>query len=604
MVFGNFFITRSSIMLLISWNVAGLSTTTNRIHESYNVAAANGKKKQPASSALAEYMGRHGADIFCLQEHKIPLSQLSARSEPRGSSTVEGYESFWSCCSDTSKRGFNGVVTYVKQGMVVSANSKPLGSPDLDEQGRCIMTDHGSFVVFNVYAPANGGNPLTYKMKFLNALRRAMKEQRDKQKAVMLVGDLNIRHTHLDTFWSDRVVFVRDIMIETANELVQDKLPKWKLELAEAWPKIDEALQNKEIVSTQTTNSLTNQKFNKFRLAVTVNNSRVYLGNHESSADSCHYYYDYRSRTYNCPDTGDELLAEEENMVSIKRLAELMSKIAGIDWDEKTKRSIAEEEGSTSRVSPPRKWLNAMLEEDAMVDTFRHFYPKAEGRFTCWDQFKNRRYINEGVRLDYTLVDRSMLPHVQKGDVESLRCCGSQEDPMSEAAALCAVTSDGGFQPVSFEGGGIMESSQDTLDTQFGTAHTGIIYTPPSFSDHIAVSLLMDDTCCSRDLILDEKDSTTKKSQPHKSQKSIGAFFGISNGCKPASKPLTTTTKPTNVASKRKGIQNFFAVQSADAITDKRPKNETAKKLIATPSTKPVAPKRLRVSVRNHFQKK
>jgi exodeoxyribonuclease III len=591
-------------MLLISWNVAGLSTTTNRIHESYNAAAANGKKKQPASSALAEYMRRHAADIFCLQEHKIPLSQLSARSEPRGSSTVEGYESFWSCCSDTSKRGFNGVVTYVKQGMVVSANSKPLGSPDLDEQGRCIMTDHGSFVVFNVYAPASGGNPLTYKMKFLNALRRAMKEQRDNQKAVMLVGDLNIRHTHLDTFWSDRVIFVRDIMEETANELVRDKLPKWKLELAEAWPKIDEALQTKEIVSTQTTNSLTNQKFNKFRLAVTVNSSRVLLGNHESSADRCRYYYDYRSWTYNCPDTGEELLAEEENVVSIKRLSELMSKIAGIDWDEETKRTIAEEAGCASRASPTIKWLHTVLKEDGMIDTFRHFYPKAEGRFTCWDQFKNRRYVNEGVRLDYTLVDRSLLPHVQKGDVESLRSCGSQEDPMSEAAALCAVTADGAFQPVSFEGGGIMESSQVTMDTQFGAAHTGMLYTPPSFSDHIAVSLLMDDTCCSRDLTLDERDAATKKSQPHKSQKSIGSFFGTSNGCKPASKTLTATTKSTSVPSKRKGIQNFFAVQSADTNTDKRPKNETAKQPIVTPSTKPVVPKRLGVSVLNHFQKK
>ena len=163
-------------MLIVSWNIAGLSTTVNRIHDSYRNAAS---KKKP-SLVLAEYLKRHGADVFCVQEHKNPLSQLSTRSEPLGCSHVEGYESFWSCCVDTKKRGLNGAVTYVKKGMVVSANSKPLGSPDLDEQGRCVMTDHGRFVIFNVYVPAGGGQPLSYKMKFLNALRRAMSEQRKK----------------------------------------------------------------------------------------------------------------------------------------------------------------------------------------------------------------------------------------------------------------------------------------------------------------------------------------------------------------------------------------------------------------------------------------
>jgi exonuclease III len=130
-------------MLIMSWNVAGLSTTVNRIHETYSPA---NQKKAPASVALHAYIQRHGADILCLQEHKIPLSQLSDRSEPCGCSTVEGYESFWSCCVDKSKQGFNGVVTYAKKGSVLRANASPLGSPDLDDQGRCVMTDHGRFV--------------------------------------------------------------------------------------------------------------------------------------------------------------------------------------------------------------------------------------------------------------------------------------------------------------------------------------------------------------------------------------------------------------------------------------------------------------------------
>jgi len=67
---------------------------------------------------------------------------------------VEGYESFWSCCVDPKQKGFHGVVTYAKIGTVIAADSAPLGSAELDTQGRVCMTDHGYFVVFNVYAPS------------------------------------------------------------------------------------------------------------------------------------------------------------------------------------------------------------------------------------------------------------------------------------------------------------------------------------------------------------------------------------------------------------------------------------------------------------------
>ena len=136
-------------MLIVCWNVAGFSTTVTRIHSLYGDTERQNSKKRPSEKSnvvLSEYMKRHGADIFCLQEHKIPLSQLSTRSEPNGCSNVEGYESFWSCCVDQKQKGLNGVVTYVKKGVVPvhRANSRPLGSADLDDQGRCLMTDHVS----------------------------------------------------------------------------------------------------------------------------------------------------------------------------------------------------------------------------------------------------------------------------------------------------------------------------------------------------------------------------------------------------------------------------------------------------------------------------
>jgi len=154
-------------MFLISWNVAGLSSTLQRIERDYNSQSIsdrdkqkNKKREKPSQNhAFSYFLSRHGSpDILCIQEHKISLSQLSSRSEMLGASTLEGYESFWSCCVDPQQKGFHGVCTYAKVGTVIAADAAPLGSPELDAQGRVCMTDHGSFVVFNVYAPSVGIN--------------------------------------------------------------------------------------------------------------------------------------------------------------------------------------------------------------------------------------------------------------------------------------------------------------------------------------------------------------------------------------------------------------------------------------------------------------
>jgi exonuclease III len=91
------------MVFLISWNVAGLSTVVERVHESYS--SKNGSKATKALDGhcriMAGYFERHGSpDIVCLQEAKIPKHQLKNRSEPRGCAYVEGYESFWSCRLD------------------------------------------------------------------------------------------------------------------------------------------------------------------------------------------------------------------------------------------------------------------------------------------------------------------------------------------------------------------------------------------------------------------------------------------------------------------------------------------------------------------------
>lgn len=81
-----------------------------------------------------------------------------------------------------------------------------------------------------------------------------------------------------------------------------------------------------------------------------------------------------------------------------------------------------------------------------------------QGRFTCFDQYKNHRYENEGARIDYTIIDGSLLPYVQApNSTAALVKAKGCSNPLCEACALAAITGFGHWKPAPFEGTGIME---------------------------------------------------------------------------------------------------------------------------------------------------
>ena len=641
-------------MLIISWNVAGLSTTLQRIHRDYNHptntnSKANKNKNKSTSLAFSQFLHRHGnPDILCIQEHKIPLSQLSSRSEPFQVSTTKiipsssttiteaaveatEYESFWSCCIDASKKGFNGVVTFVKKGMTINATSTPfqdyyndnnnnskdkegISMASLDNQGRCIMTDHGSFVIFNVYVPAGGSNPLSYKMKFLKTLQSCMNYQRNvRNKRVILVGDLNICQSGLDEHRRYRDVHVNHILNEvnlwrdskrmnnstnTTDNGDKNEIPYWKIDIAKHWNTIQSSLSTIEAIPTTTKNLATGSTFEKYRARITITNEatntndnldnrKVFLGKAESTKEECIGTFTFPQRTYYDDDLQKDIISREENVIPLNILYEIMTKVvgSGINWGSSTLASIADTDG-LKKSSPQTDWLNGLLSGDesnnAMIDAFRYLHPNAKGRFTCWEQRTNSRFENLGIRIDYTIIDELMTKYIDITNKPILRCCNypkKDNDFYSEEAALHAATASGQYQGASFEGGGIAEASQSALDSQFGDGipHTGIIYTPPSYSDHVAISLLLnedwDRDFVNRTLVLDSKCSKTKKAQPHKSQKSISSFFGQgSNGNSSSSGGDKTNAKfqskvSNNITKQQGSLQKTLSSVSSSSST-------------------------------------
>ena len=153
-------------------------------------------------------------------------------------------------------------------------------------------------------------------------------------------------------------------------------------------------------------------------------------------------------------------------------------------------------------------------------------------------------------------------------DGKTLRCGTEQRtDPLGQESALAAATANGLFEPGSFAGGGIAVATKRALDTQFGEAHTGMIYTPPSYSDHIAVSLLMKESfkefIGTLDLL---NDASTRKAQPHKQQRSIASFFASSSSSSVSASSATSREKRKSIqdakSSKKSTVTAFFKPKS------------------------------------------
>ena len=153
-------------MKLISWNVNGLR-------------ACVGKGFADAFKAL-------DADMFCLQETKLQEGQTDL--------AFEGYESYWDYAE---KKGYSGTAVFTRV--------KPLsarfgiGSDQHDKEGRVVTLEFEKFFLVDVYTPnsQDGLRRLDYRMEWEDAFRDYLLSL-DKQKPVLVCGDMNVAHEEID----------------------------------------------------------------------------------------------------------------------------------------------------------------------------------------------------------------------------------------------------------------------------------------------------------------------------------------------------------------------------------------------------------------------
>lgn len=158
------------------------------------------------------------ADIICMQEHKMTEAKIkrgghtNSAKDPLTIYDAElakivldkaGWESFWSFCTVGKQAAYSGVVTFVRKGLTRawSTLSEPT-CPIADGEGRVVITDHGGFVLVNMYVPNTGrGGDDDAILGRRAAFQAAINARLDAwstpphSRGVVLIGDFNAVHS-------------------------------------------------------------------------------------------------------------------------------------------------------------------------------------------------------------------------------------------------------------------------------------------------------------------------------------------------------------------------------------------------------------------------
>ncbi len=153
-------------MKFISWNVNGLRACVTK--------------------GWQDVFNAQNADFFCLQETKLQEGQINLE--------LPGYEQYWNYAE---KKGYSGTAIFTKHAPLSVRYG--VGVPELDTEGRMITLEYPDFYIATCYTPnaQQGLARIDHRLKWDEAFRNYLSEL-DKEKPVIVCGDLNVAHQEID----------------------------------------------------------------------------------------------------------------------------------------------------------------------------------------------------------------------------------------------------------------------------------------------------------------------------------------------------------------------------------------------------------------------
>jgi exodeoxyribonuclease III len=153
-------------MKLISWNVNGLRACLTKGFE--------------------DFFKEVNVDVFCIQETKMQPEQAELE--------LEGYKQYW---NSAVKKGYSGTAVFSKVEPITV--SYDLGMDKHGDEGRVITLEFKNFYLITVYTPNSQRElaRLDYRMEWEDDFR-AYVLRLEKNKPVIICGDLNVAHNEID----------------------------------------------------------------------------------------------------------------------------------------------------------------------------------------------------------------------------------------------------------------------------------------------------------------------------------------------------------------------------------------------------------------------
>lgn len=189
-------------MKIVCWNLNGIKTV---------------KQYHPwtHTSDFAQILDQLDAEVFCFQEIKATRGSL-----PTEFIDCAGYDCFYSL---SKTAGYCGVATIARKtespsaceiGITGGGEGDDFGClselrtlftaeqlKEIDSEARALITDHGLFLLINVYCPHDSGTRTQFKMDFLLALQTRVESLISSGRRVIVAGDVNVSHREIDHWY-------------------------------------------------------------------------------------------------------------------------------------------------------------------------------------------------------------------------------------------------------------------------------------------------------------------------------------------------------------------------------------------------------------------
>ena len=161
-------------MKIIAWNINGIRSSMKE-NDLYNLI----QNEKP--------------DIICFGETKISCPFEEVQEELRNK--IKGYKyRYWSPCK--TRGGYSGTAIFSKK----EPKNIIYGLDDIDNEGRVIILEFDKFFLLHCYTPNSGAelDRLEYRTKTWDKIFRKKIIELQKEKAVIVCGDLNVAHKEID----------------------------------------------------------------------------------------------------------------------------------------------------------------------------------------------------------------------------------------------------------------------------------------------------------------------------------------------------------------------------------------------------------------------